>query len=153
MRVFSVCIPDKPLTNIELSTYAWELEVRSVFMRDMLPLYTFNLETGIVNLNTSNKAGSHWVCYYRSKTDRIYFDSYGQITPVEIQRYLKTCSGFGSWKGSYTEKYRYHTSCKCISVWPPLLMLKSLANSEQFQTILNHMQHYGYPQGDWKDSI
>ena len=59
-------------------------------MRDTLPPYPFNVESGIVNLNTSNQAGSHWACYYRNKADRIYFDSYGQITPVEIQRYLKT---------------------------------------------------------------
>ena len=56
-------------------------------MRDSLPLYPFNVESGIVNLNTSKQAGSHWVCYYRNKTDsNIYFDSYGQITPVEMQR-------------------------------------------------------------------
>ena len=29
-----------------------------------------------------------------SENDRIYFDSYGQITPVEIQWYLKTDSEF-----------------------------------------------------------
>ena len=67
-------------------------------MRDTLPLYAFKAECGIVNLNTSNQAGSHWVCYYRNKTDRIYFDSHGQITPVEIQRYLKTNSKFARGK-------------------------------------------------------
>ena len=58
-------------------------------MRDTLRPCPFNVESGIVNVNTSNQAGSHWVCYYRNKTDRIYFDSYAQITPVELQRYLK----------------------------------------------------------------
>ena len=58
-------------------------------MRDTLPLHAFSVECGIVNFNTSNQPGSHWVCYYCKKTDIIYFDSYGQITPVEIQRYLK----------------------------------------------------------------
>ena len=67
-------------------------------MRDTLPPYPFNVESGIVNLNTSNQAGSHWVCYYRNRTDRIYFDSYGQITPVEIQSYLKTGSEFDGGK-------------------------------------------------------
>ena len=97
MLLISAHISDKPLTNIELSTYARELEishVRDVFMRDALPLYPFNIENGILNFNTSNQAGSHWVCYYRKKTDRIYLDSYGQITPVEIHRYLKTGSEF-----------------------------------------------------------
>ena len=40
MRVFNIEIPDKALTNIELSTYARELKIphlRGVFMRDTLP--------------------------------------------------------------------------------------------------------------------
>ena len=53
-------------------------------MRDTLPRQPAHMvECGIVNLNTSNQSGIHWVCYYRNKSDRIYFDSYGQITPVE----------------------------------------------------------------------
>ena len=75
-------------------------------MRDTLPPYMFNVESGIVNLNTSNQAGSHWVFYYRKMTDRIYFDSYGQITPMEIQRYLKTGSEFDRGK-EVIEKYLY----------------------------------------------
>ena len=63
-------------------------------MRDTLPQYPLNVECGIVNFNTSNQPGSHLVCYHRTKNKRIYFDSYGQVTPVEIQRYLKTGSEF-----------------------------------------------------------
>ena len=51
-------------------------------MRDTLSHYPYSIERGIVILNTSNQASSHWVCYYRNKNDRIYFDSYGQITPA-----------------------------------------------------------------------
>ena len=97
MLIFGVSIPDKPLPNIERTTYARELEIphfRGVYMRDTLPLYPFNIESGIVNLNTSNQAGSRWVCYYHNKADRIYIDLYGPIIPVEIQRYLKTGSEF-----------------------------------------------------------
>ena len=85
MRVFGAHISDKPLTNIELSTYVRELEIphfRGVFMRDN---YHF-IRSTYRKFNISNQAGSHWVCYYRSKTDIIYFDSYGQITPLEIKR-------------------------------------------------------------------
>ena len=67
MCIFNVSIPDRPLTNIELSTYAQELKIphsRGVFMRDTLPLYPYNIESGIVNLNTSSQPGSHWVYYY-----------------------------------------------------------------------------------------
>ena len=66
MHIFNVSVPDRPLTNIELSTYVRELEIphfRGVFMRDTLPQYPFNIECGIVNLNTPDQSGSHWVCY------------------------------------------------------------------------------------------
>ena len=59
MHIFNVSIPDRPLTNIELSTYARELEIphfRGVFFRYTLPQYPFNIECGIVNLNTSDQA-------------------------------------------------------------------------------------------------
>ena len=60
-------------------------------MRDTLPRRsTNNIECGIVNFNTSNQPGRLWVCYYRNKRDRIFLDSYGQVTPIEIQQYLKT---------------------------------------------------------------
>ena len=97
MQIFNVSIADKPLTNSELVRYAQRLKIlhfRGVFMRDTLPLHPFSVECGIVNFNIPNQPGSHWVCYYCNKIDIIYFDSYGQITPVEIQRYLKTGSEF-----------------------------------------------------------
>ena len=59
-------------------------------MKDTLPEHPYTVECGIVNFNTHTEPGSHWVCYYRNKGQRIYFDSYGQIMPVEVQRYLKT---------------------------------------------------------------
>ena len=97
MYIFGTNIPDKPLTNIDLSAYAQELKIshfRCVFIRHTLPQYPFNVESGIVNFNTSSQPDSNWVCYYRNKNERIYFDSYGQITSVEIQLYLKTGSEF-----------------------------------------------------------
>ena len=92
MQIFNISVPDKPLTNIELVRYARLLKIpdfRGVFMRDTLPKYPFNVESGIVNFNASSQPGSHWVCYYRNKNERIYFDSYGQIPLVKIQRYIK----------------------------------------------------------------
>ena len=56
-------------------------------MRNTLPHYPYSVGCGIVKLNITCKSGSHWLCYYRNKSD---FDSYGQITPLEIQWYLKT---------------------------------------------------------------
>ena len=93
MDVFGVKIPDKPLTNFEIEDYVKVLKIsnfRGVFMRDALPDTPRKHESGIVNLNTSEEAGSHWVCYYKIDRDRTYFDSYGQVILSEVLNYLKT---------------------------------------------------------------
>ena len=144
MRVFNVSIPDKPLTDIELTAYAQELEIphfRGFFMRDTLPLHPFNVECGIVNLNTSKPVVIGYA-YNRNNTDRIYFGSYGQITHVEIQRYLKTGSEFDRGKEVIqrnTDIVQAVNTSVCGHLC--LFVLKSLTSGEQFQTILNHTQH------------
>ena len=91
MYIFNIYITGKPLTNIKLSTYVQELQIP--YFRGV-PRHPSNVECGIVNMNTSRESGNHWVFYYRNKSHIIYFDSYGQITPLEIQRYLKKSSEF-----------------------------------------------------------
>ena len=94
MKVYGLDIPtDKGLTNFDILHYVKTLEVpnfRGVFMRDELPKTIKPLECGIMNFNTHNQPGSHWVCYVKRHATRIYFDSFGQITPIEMQKYLKT---------------------------------------------------------------
>ena len=144
-RVYNIEIPDKALANLKLSTYAQELQIPHFigdFMRDTLPQYPYSLECGIVNLNTSNQAGSHLVRYYRNKNDRIYFDSL--VTPSEIQWYLKTGSEFDRGKKVIqrnTNIVQAANTSVCGHLC--LFVLKSLANGEHFHTILNHMKHYG----------
>ena len=147
MYIFDINIPDKPLTNIKLSTYSRVVKMphfRGVYMRDTLPQHPYSVERGIVNLNISNQAGSHWVYYYRNRNDIIYFDSYGQITPSEIQRYLKPSGEFD--RGS--EVIQRNADIVQAANTPVcghlcLFVLKSLTNGERFQTILNHTRHYG----------
>ena len=148
MHIFNVSVPDRPLTNIEFSTYAREQEIphlKGVFMRDTFPQYPRNIECGIVNLKTSDQSGSHWVCYYRNGSDIFYFYSYGQITPMEIQRYLKRIIEFK--RGSEViQRNRDILQATNTSVrgYLCLFVLKSLTNGEMFQSILNHIRHYGY---------
>ena len=63
-------------------------------MRDELPKKPEKQECGIVNFNTSKEPGSHWVAYYKDGDERIYFDSFGQVIPTEIKKYLKTKEEF-----------------------------------------------------------
>ena len=114
-------------------------------MIDTLPRQTpHSVECGIVNLNTSSQSGNHWVCYYRNKTNRIYSDSFRQITPVEIQRYLKTGIEFARGREVIQRNTDIvHAANTRVCGHLCLFVLKSLTNGEQFQTILDHVPHYG----------
>ena len=94
MKAYGLNISDdRGLTNIDLYRYARELntdDFRGVFMRDTLPSIAQQKECGIVNFNTSEQTGSHGVCYFKDgMNQRIYFDSFGQETLDEVQKYLK----------------------------------------------------------------
>ena len=138
MWVSGIDIPDKPLSNFELERYARQLEIpnfRGVFMRDTLPDYPRNTECVIVNFNTHNQPRSHWVCYYKQGRKRIYFESFGQITPSEIQRYLKTGSEFRRVQEMIqrnTDIVQAPNTVVCGHLC--LSVLKSLGNGEQFQS-------------------
>ena len=146
MDVFGTFIPDKVLTNFDLIEYAKKLKIprfRGVFMRDTLPGKPHREECGIVNLNTSQEKGSHWVCYYKKGLDRVYFDSFGQITPVEIRDYLKSRKerGIGVIQRN-TDIVQPFNSTICGHLC--LFVLKALTNGWSFQEVLNHLNN-GYP--------
>lgn len=87
-----VILPKKPLTNEELSHYAYCLNIpffRGVFMRDRLPKHMWNNETAIVNLDDSKGSGTHWVCYKKLLNNVYYFDSAGNLPPPkELMKYF-----------------------------------------------------------------
>ena len=73
---------------------------------------------------------------------------------MEIQRYLKTHSEFDRGKEVIqrnTDIVQAVNTSVCGHLC--LFVLKSLTSGEEFQSILNHMQHYGYLQGDWEASV
>ncbi len=81
------------LTNFDIYDIVKKLKIpnfRGVFMRDRLSKRPHKHECGIMNFNTSNQSGSHWVAWFKNGSNRIYFDSFGCITPDELQRYMKT---------------------------------------------------------------
>ena len=77
---------------------------KGVFTRDQLPEKIGNRESGIVNFNTSKEPGSHWVAYFRDGSKKIYFDSFGQVIPTEIQKYLKTKDKYNGYIVKVQEK-------------------------------------------------
>jgi hypothetical protein len=155
MEIYGLHIPDtKGLTNVDLKLYAAKLGIkkfRGVFMRDTLPSKSHNRECGIVNLNTSTEAGSHWVCYYKNRKERIYFDSFGQVTPIEIQKYLKTKEEYETEKPVIqrnTDIVQHINTHVCGHLC--LFVLTSLTREHRsFQDVLNELND-GYTQSDRK---
>lgn len=154
MLVYGLDIDDsKGLTNFELIEYAKKLKIknfRGVFMRDTLPLVAHNNECGIVNLNTSNQEGSHWVSYLINGSQRIYFDSFGQVTPIELQKYLKTKA---EWNGNLqviqrnTDIVQHLNTHICGHLC--LFILTSLTRKQlTYQEVLNILND-GYTCADW----
>ena len=145
MDVFGISIPDKPLTNFELLDYAKQLKIskfRGVYMRDTLPKRPAVIESAIINLSTNDQKGTHWTCFYKNHDRRIYFDSYGQITPIEVQNYLKKKNegGVGVILRN-TDIVQQPNTDICGHLC--LFVLKALNEDWSFQKILNYLN--GYP--------
>lgn len=82
---------DTPLSNIELTKYAIQLQIpyfRGVFMRDCLPKRISSNESAIVNLDSSSGPGTHWVAYAKRGNHVEYYDSFGVAPPAELSRYF-----------------------------------------------------------------
>lgn len=58
-------------------------------MRDTLPKKPFKKECGVINLDSSENSGTHWVAYAKSYDYVEYFDSYGNLRPPkELIKYI-----------------------------------------------------------------
>lgn len=59
-------------------------------MRNCLPARPLNVECGVINLDSDENPGTHWVAYVKDNTYVEYFDSYGNLKPpIEFVRYIK----------------------------------------------------------------
>ena len=155
MKVYGIDIPsDIGLTNIDIENYVSELKIpnfRGVFMRDALPHKPKQIECGIVNLNTSNEIGSHWVCYAKTEEDFcIYFDSFGQDVLPEVLRYLKTAREYRNEIAVIARNTDIVQSINThVCGHLCLFVLTSLMREHQpYQQVLNTLQN-GYSQANW----
>ena len=81
------------LSNIDITNIlrAQGIEINGIFMKDELPT---RLKKGfyVVNLasNTDNNGGTHWTSLYYSSADSFYFDAFGFIAPMDVDKRLKS---------------------------------------------------------------
>lgn len=75
-------------------------------MLDNLPIKPFKNECGIVNLDSTDGNGTHWVAYKKKDKQVIYFDSFGNLKPpIEIVKYFQK----NNIKYNYTKYQQYDT--------------------------------------------
>ena len=83
---------NKPLSNFDLEKWIDDLVIkyfRSIYSRDQLPDKIRKKECGIINLDSIEGQGTHWVCYRNIDKQMVeYFDPFGLIMPHEIHHYL-----------------------------------------------------------------
>lgn len=100
-------------------------------MRDALPNKPNKNECAVVNLDSSDKPGTHWVAYAKTNNKCEYFDSYGDLRPpLELVRYLRNvniCYNFNQYQSYDTSNcghlcikfLRQFWDCKHIYIYIP----------------------------------
>lgn len=113
-------LPRHALTNIDILEHSSDIpHFRGVYMRDSLPKCPKRLECAIVNLDSSENQGTHWVAYVKDNNYCEYFNSFGDLKPpLELINYLK----------NYNISYNYNTYQQVNTVNCGHLCLKYLRN-------------------------
>ena len=98
-----------------------------------------------------HQSSSHWGCYFKDGMKRsLYFDSFGQTTPAEIQKYLKTKKEYETGKAVVqrnTDIVQHVNTHVCGHLC--LFVLTSLTRKHQsYQDVLNQLSN-GYTQADF----
>ncbi len=132
------------LTNFDIYDIINQMKManfRGTFMRDTLPKKPHKQECGIMNFNTSDQSGSHWVCWYINGCERVYFDSFGCICPEELQKYLKTPAEYKNHIlciERNTDQVQQSNTQICGQLC--LYVLKNLSDGRYFQDIINALK-------------
>ena len=123
-------------TNVELQRKAESLKLknfRGVYMIDeLIKLKPLRHECGIVNLQTSDKNGSHWVCWFINGNDKVYFDSFGAPPDLRVAKYLKKKNKNHTLYSTYQIQQFNDTNCGLFCLY----VLNKLNNGEDYLDIV-----------------
>lgn len=83
-------LPKRALTDVDLKRYTKHIPFfRGVFMRDQIPDKPKEKECAIINLDSNDGNGTHWVAYKKNGNAVHYFDSFGNLKPpMDLVRYF-----------------------------------------------------------------
>ena len=81
--------------DYEIIKYARKLKIPhfvGVFSRDRLPHRPKHNESAVVNLDSEDNTGTHWVAYKKIGNRVEYYDSFGNLAPpLELRNYFNGC--------------------------------------------------------------
>jgi hypothetical protein len=137
----------KPLTNFDIYDIiecCKKLQInnfKGVFMRDKLNNTKFNdNECLILNSDTSDGKGIHWMCLFSKNGASYYFDSYGLPPPTEMLLYCKNKNKnriYNELPIQLDDKVEILCGHYCVYI------LYKLDNNYDFETILQELYKYG----------
>ena len=117
--------------NIELDEIGLKLipNYKKCRMRDELSNQKCSKnECGIINLETSNDNGSHWICYFVNDKQKIAVSSFGDPIPKELIDYLG--------KNIYTSDIQIQEFTEDTCGFISLLILYLLNEDHKFEDII-----------------
>ncbi|KAJ8909491.1 hypothetical protein NQ315_017033 [Exocentrus adspersus] len=121
----------KQLAEAQRHNNQMEAIALGVFMRDTLPTAgPLREECGIINLDSDDGAGTHWVAYKKHKKKVDYYDSFGDLPPPrEFLQYLRADSD------NLDIRYNYERQQDFDTVWcVSLIEMNSRNNSGDIAT-------------------
>ena len=145
-------------TTQELSAYADKLlfppEFLGVFSKDQLPktVGPFHKTSLIINLNTSNLPGTHWVAIYARNNEAYYFDPLAYQPPQSIVTWLS--NNFKQWKAS-TRQVQPTNSAYCGYFCLHFLFLAKLAyfTHRPIELIIDEIYPKAWHFGHYQDIV
>ena len=133
ISIENVILPNKPFSNFELEDATKRLKIpsfRGLFLPDTLPKMPKKKECGKVNFNKSDSPGTHWVIWSKNGKTKIYFDSYGVQSQIEVVKYLRSLIH------NNTDQLQPAGQVFCSNLC--LYILKELGAGHEFQNILKN---------------
>lgn len=79
------------LSNYDIIELADEMNINliGVFAKDKLNNVPVQNGGYVINLDNSTGGGTHWVGFYIDGNDAIYFDSFGSVPPLSVERFCR----------------------------------------------------------------
>ena len=124
----------KTTSNIDLYKFAKILKLKNfhVIMNDELnTIKKKNPLNVITNLHSSNQPGIHWNCFYISKEQKYFFDSYGLPPTKEVENFL----GKGTTYSTFKIQENNTSYCGQLSLY--ILYLLNFSNLSYEEIVLS----------------